>query len=130
MSGARVDDLTPDPSGRMGAEPALARLTEACRLAGLPDPAMVPEPVAAAGYFVSGPGSNDPRPARPWWSTTLAAVRVDASAVVPAQDGYRVLAMSGLTTSAASTCDAALLESVATVHRGQDPQAWQRLERT
>ncbi len=126
VSGTRIDDLTlTHPAGWSGAR--LAKLTEASRLAGLPDPAMVGEPVAAAGYFVSVLGR------------TIAAGSAlvvydfgggtfDASAVAPAQDGYRVLAMAGLDNVGGVDLDAALLEFVATVHRGQDPDAWHRLE--
>ena len=59
VSGARVDDLTlTHPAGWSGAR--LNKLTDASRLAGFPDPAMVPEPVAAAGYFVSVLGRSHP----------------------------------------------------------------------
>jgi hypothetical protein len=126
VSGARVDDLTlTHPAGWSGAR--LTKLTDASRLAGLPDPAMVPEPVAAAGYFVSVLGRTIPS------GSALVVYdfgggTFDASAVTPVPDGYRVLAMAGLDNLGGVDLDAALLEFVATVHRGQDPQAWQRLE--
>jgi hypothetical protein len=126
VSGAPIDDLTlTHPTGWSGER--LAKLTDACRLAGLPDPAMVPEPVAAAGYFVSVLGRTIPA------GSALVVYdfgggTFDASAVAPSEDGYRVLAMSGLDNVGGVDLDAALLEFVATVHRGQDPDAWQRLE--
>jgi hypothetical protein len=126
VSSARIDDVTlTHPAGWTGAR--LAKLVEACRLAGLPDPAMVPEPVAAAGYFVSVLGRTIPS------GSALVVYdfgggTFDASAVAPAQDGYRVLAMAGLDNLGGVDLDAALLEFVATVHRGQGPEAWQRLE--
>ncbi len=88
---------------------------------------MVPEPVAAAGYFVSVLGRTIPS------GSALVVYdfgggTFDASAVTPAHDGYRVLAMAGLDNLGGVDLDAALLEFVATVHRGQDPDAWQRLE--
>jgi Hsp70 protein len=126
VSGTRVDDLTlTHPAGWSGAR--LAKLTDASRLAGLPDPAMVAEPVAAAGYFVSVLGR-----AIPSGSALIVydfgGGTFDASAVTPAHDGYRVLAMAGLDNLGGVDLDAALLEFVTTVHRGQDPQAWHRLE--
>jgi Hsp70 protein len=126
VSGIRIDDLTlTHPAGWSGAR--LARLTDASRLAGLPDPGMMPEPVAAAGYFVSVLGRTIPA------GSALVVYdfgggTFDASAVTPAHDGYRVLAMAGLDKLGGVDLDAALLEFVTTVHRGQDPQAWQRLE--
>jgi Hsp70 protein len=126
VSSARIDDVTlTHPAGWTGAR--LAKLVEACRLAGLPDPAMVPEPVAAAGYFVSVLGRTIPS------GSALVVYdfgggTFDASAVAPAQDGYRVLAMAGLDNLGGVDLDAALLEFIATVHRGQGPEAWQRLE--
>jgi hypothetical protein len=126
VSGARVEDLTlTHPAGWTGAR--LAKLTEASRQAGMPDPALVPEPVAAAGYFVSVLGRAIPS------GSALVVYdfgggTFDASAVTPAQDGYRVLAMAGLDNVGGVDLDAALLEFVATVHRGHDPAAWQRLE--
>jgi Hsp70 protein len=126
VSGARIDDVTlTHPAGWTGAR--LVRLIEACRLAGLPDPAMMPEPVAAAGYFVSVLGRTIPS------GSALVVYdfgggTFDASAVAPAQDGYRVLAMAGLDNLGGVDLDAALLEFIATVHRGQGPEAWQRLE--
>lgn len=126
VSGARIDDVTlTHPAGWTG--PRLAKLVEACRLAGLPDPAMVPEPVAAAGYFASVLGRTIPA------GSALVVYdfgggTFDATAVTPAEDGYRVLAMAGLDHLGGVDLDAALLEFIATVHRGQDPAAWQRLE--
>jgi molecular chaperone DnaK (HSP70) len=46
----------------------------------------------------------------------------DVSAVVPAADGYQVLAVGGLDNLGGVDLDAALLEFVATVHRGQNPE--------
>ncbi len=126
VSGARIDDFTvTHPAGWSGAR--LARLTDASRLAGLPDPAMLPEPVAAAGYFVSVLGRTIPSGSA-LFVYDFGGGTFDASAVIPAHDGYRVLAMSGLDNLGGVDLDAALLEFVSTVHRGQDPEAWQRLE--
>jgi molecular chaperone DnaK (HSP70) len=126
VTGARVDDLTlTHPAGWSGAR--VAKLVEACRAAGLPDPAMVPEPVAAAGYFVTVLGRSIPA------GSALVVYdfgggTFDASAVTPSGDGYEVLAVGGLDNLGGVDLDAALLEFVATVHRGQNPDAWQRLE--
>jgi len=102
-------------------------LTDACRRAGLPDPRMVPEPVAAAGYFVAVLGRTIPA------GSALVVYdfgggTFDASVVSPAQAGYEVLAVAGLDDVGGVDLDAALLEHVARAHHATDPDAWQRLE--
>jgi molecular chaperone DnaK (HSP70) len=102
-------------------------LTDAARLADLPDPRLVPEPVAAAGYFSSVLGRTIP---------TGSALVVydfgggtfDASVVSPVDGGYVVLALDGLPDVGGVDLDAALLRHVADAHRDADPAAWQRLE--
>jgi molecular chaperone DnaK (HSP70) len=109
----------------------LALLQRAGAGAGLPEPRLLPEPVAAAGYFVSVLGRTIPAGSA-LVVYDFGAGTFDASVVVPdgtdqATGGYRVLALAGLVDVGGVDLDAALLRHVAASHRDTDPDAWDRL---
>jgi actin-like ATPase involved in cell morphogenesis len=126
VSAATIDDVTLTyPAGWDSAR--IGKLVDAARMAGLPLPSLVPEPVAAAGYFVSVLGRTIP--------TNSALVvydfgggTFDASVVAPAPDGYRVLAMRGVGNVGGVDLDAALLQYIARRHRDENPDLWRQLE--
>lgn len=102
-------------------------LAEACRQAELPDPRLVPEPVAAAGYFSAVLGRTI-SPGSALVVYDFGGGTFDASVVSPADGGYVVLAIDGLADVGGVDLDAALLQHVAQTHREADPEAWRRLE--
>jgi hypothetical protein len=110
-------------------DPRTGALREAGRRAGLREPRLVAEPVAAAGYFVSVLGRSIPAGSA-LVVYDFGAGTFDASVVVPSPDdagGYRVLAVAGLADVGGVDLDAALLRHVARTHHDADPEAWQRL---
>ncbi len=128
VSGAQPHNLDVTLTHPAGWDDARTRvLTDACRRAGLPDPRMMPEPVAAAGYFVAVLGRTLPA------GSALVVYdfgggTFDASVVTPAKSGYEVLAVAGLDDVGGVDLDAALFEHIARAHNATDPDAWRRLE--
>jgi len=105
----------------------VARLTEAADRAGLPAPDLLPEPVAAAAYFMSVLGREIPD------GSALVVYdfgggTFDASVVAPAADGYRVLAVRGIEQLGGADIDAVLFEHVARQYRDRYPEAWRGID--
>jgi actin-like ATPase involved in cell morphogenesis len=103
-------------------------LAEAADLAGLPNPRLVPEPVAAATYFVEVTGGTL-TPGSALVVYDLGAGTFDASVVTPTDEGYEVLAADGLEDLGGDDLDAALTEYIIGTHREADADAWDRLEK-
>jgi len=126
VSAATIDDVTLTyPAGWDAAR--VARLAQAARRAGLPEPSLMPEPVAAAAYFVSVLDRTIPV------NSALVVYdfgggTFDASVVAPTSDGYRVLGVRGLDNVGGVDLDAALLEHIAREQRATNPDVWRQLE--
>jgi hypothetical protein len=102
-------------------------LIDASVKAGLDTPRLVPEPVAAAGYFLTAPGAD-----LPVGSCIVVydfgAGTFDASVVRRTADGFVVLASEGLPDAGGLDIDAAIFAHLGAVYSGRDPAAWRRLE--
>ena len=103
-------------------------LIEAAGQADLPHPRLVPEPVAAAAYFVEVLGRTL-APGSTLVVYDLGGGTFEASVVARTNRGYEVLAVDGLDEAGGADLDAALLEHVIRTHGVADPQAWDRLEK-
>jgi actin-like ATPase involved in cell morphogenesis len=103
-------------------------LAEAARQAGMPRPALVAEPVAAAAYFVAVLGA---RVATGGCVVVydFGAGTFDASVVRRSQGGFQVLASVGLPDAGGLDVDAAVVSHLLTAHPDWDPGLRQRLTR-
>ncbi|MGI5242470.1 Hsp70 family protein [Dactylosporangium sp. CA-139066] len=101
-------------------------LLEAAARAGLGEPELLPEPVAAARYFTA----RLDRPVPPGSCLVvydLGAATFDVSVVRQAADGFSIAATGGLLDAGGLALDAALVE-LAHARTGPEP-AWDRLDR-
>jgi actin-like ATPase involved in cell morphogenesis len=104
-------------------------LTRAADLAGLPEPVLLAEPVAAAAYLVEVMG-HTVAPGSAIVVYDLGGGTFDASIVtVTADSGYELCAVDGLDHVGGADLDAALLDHVVQRYRDADPDAWRRLEK-
>ncbi|MER7277017.1 Hsp70 family protein [Dactylosporangium sp. NPDC000244] len=101
-------------------------LAAAAHAAGLPDVRMVPEPVAAAAYFVDVVEGAVPDGA-PIVVYDFGAGTFDASVVRRRADGFDVLATKGLDDTGGLDIDAAIVAHFGTVYAASRPELWQRL---
>ncbi|MEO3743208.1 Hsp70 family protein [Plantactinospora sp. B5E13] len=101
-------------------------LTEATVRAGLPAPTLVPEPVAAAGYFTAVLG-HAVRPGNLLVVYDLGAGTFDVSVVRRTGDGFEVCEVDGLADLGGLDLDALVVERVAAAVRPGHPEAWQRV---
>ncbi|MFD0745594.1 Hsp70 family protein [Phytohabitans flavus] len=101
-------------------------LERAARSAGLPEPRLVPEPVAAAAHFAAG---DDPvlRPGDRAVVYDLGAGTFDATVVRRTLTGFDVLANAGLPDAGGLDVDAAVLAHLGDVYAAADPDGWRRL---
>ncbi|BCB75688.1 hypothetical protein Pflav_020980 [Phytohabitans flavus] len=106
--------------------PRRAVLERAARSAGLPEPRLVPEPVAAAAHFAAG---DDPvlRPGDRAVVYDLGAGTFDATVVRRTLTGFDVLANAGLPDAGGLDVDAAVLAHLGDVYAAADPDGWRRL---
>jgi hypothetical protein len=102
-------------------------LSEAASQAGFPEPRLVPEPLAAASYFVEVLGRRIP-PGSALVVYDFGGGTFNASAVAAGKEFYDVLAVDGLDDVGGIDLDAALLDHFIRIHRDENPQGWQRLE--
>jgi Hsp70 protein len=95
--------------------------------AGLGEPRLVAEPVAAASYFVDVLGAS-----LPVGSCVLVydfgAGTFDASVVRRTADGFAVLASEGLPDAGGLDIDAAVVAHLGAVYSARDPAMWRRLQ--
>ncbi|MEE6256934.1 Hsp70 family protein [Plantactinospora sonchi] len=101
-------------------------VTEATVRAGLPAPTLVPEPVAAAGYFTAVLG-HAVRPGHLLVVYDLGAGTFDVSVVRRTGDGFEVCEVDGLADLGGLDLDALVVERVAAAVRPGHPQEWQRV---
>ncbi|GIJ73694.1 Hsp70 family protein [Virgisporangium ochraceum] len=102
-------------------------LTAAARIAGLPEPVLVHEPVAAAAHYAAA--HRSPLPAgRPVLVYDLGAGTCDATVVRRTPDGIDVVVSRGLDGVGGLDVDAAVVDMLAATVRPDDP-AWTRLRR-
>lgn len=101
-------------------------VTEATVRAGLPAPTLVPEPVAAAGYFTAVLG-HAVRPGNLLVVYDLGAGTFDVSVVRRTGDGFEVCEVDGLADLGGLDLDALVVERVAAAVRPGHPEAWQRI---
>ncbi|HEY1174830.1 MAG TPA: Hsp70 family protein, partial [Phytomonospora sp.] len=103
-------------------------LAEAARRAGIPSPAYLPEPVAAATFFV-----NEARARVPAGSLAvvydLGAGTFDASLVRRPGEGFEVLATGGLGDVGGLDLDGVVVDRIGAVVSRDDPAMWRRLTR-
>ncbi|MEV4138995.1 Hsp70 family protein [Dactylosporangium sp. NPDC049742] len=102
-------------------------LLDAAALAGLPVPALVAEPVAAATYFASVLG-HAVAPGQCVVVYDLGAGTFDASVVQRTADGFRDLSCRGLDDVGGIDLDALVVAHARTVVAARAPELWQRLE--
>ncbi|MEV4139506.1 Hsp70 family protein [Dactylosporangium sp. NPDC049742] len=101
-------------------------LQEAAALAGWPQVSLVPEPVAAARYFISA--LNHPLPLGAAMVVyDFGGGTVDIAVVRHSPEGFTVIGAGGLEDVGGLDLDAALVEHVGGLLRRSDPMAWQRL---
>ncbi|MFF5232558.1 Hsp70 family protein [Dactylosporangium sp. NPDC000521] len=103
-------------------------LQEAASLAGWPQVSLVPEPVAAARYFISALNHPLPRGAS-MVVYDFGGGTVDIAVVRHSPEGFTVIGAGGLEDVGGLDLDAALVEHVGGLLRRSDPMAWQRLHR-
>jgi hypothetical protein len=91
-----------------------------------PEPVLVPEPVAAASYFLTVAGSRLPDGSSAM-VYDLGAGTFDATVVRRTGDDFDVLATGGLGDVGGLDIDDAIVASLAEVYRGRHETAWARL---
>jgi Hsp70 protein len=102
-------------------------LRDAAVKAGLGEPRMVPEPVAAASYFVSAM-QNPPPVGGNLVVYDFGAGTFDASVVRRTGGGVEVLASEGLPDAGGLDVDAAILAHLGAVYSARNPDVWRQLE--
>jgi hypothetical protein len=125
VAGTTVESVTLTHPAGWGA-PRQGVLRAAAAAAGLPAPTLVPEPVAAAAYFVHVLGRRLPT------GSALAifdfgAGTFDASVVRREPDGFSTLAVEGLDAVGGIDVDAAIVEHIGEALTERAPEEWQRL---
>ncbi|WP_432977712.1 Hsp70 family protein [Dactylosporangium sp. CA-233914] len=124
VAGGPVAELTLTHPAAWGVSRRLA-LVEGAKLAGLPQPALMPEPVAAAHYFagvLQKPLTSD----QGLLVYDFGGGTFDASLVSRSGDGFDVRAVDGIDDLGGLDLDALVVEHT----RGQitDPEVWARLD--
>ena len=103
-----------------------AVLLDAARLAGLGTPQLVPEPVAAAAFFVAATGAAVPVGSRVV-VYDFGAGTFDASVVTRTATGWEVIASEGLDDAGGLDVDTAIVDYLGTVHSATHPQQMRQL---
>ena len=101
-------------------------LVEAARLAGLPTPRLIPEPVGAASYFTAILRAAVPV-GRSLAVYDLGGGTFDATVVRRTPAGFEVLAEEGLADVGGTDFDHAIVEHLGRTHGVSHPQRWERL---
>lgn len=101
-------------------------LASAAARAGLPEPTLVAEPVAAAAFLTVSSGAQIPDGGTVL-VYDLGAGTFDAAVVRRDATGFTVLAATGLDDAGGQAVDATLLGHVGAVCADRDPLSWQRL---
>ncbi|MFI5843297.1 Hsp70 family protein [Catenuloplanes sp. NPDC051500] len=103
-----------------------AVLREAAKQAGWPVVRLVSEPVAAASYFAHTAGTTIPVGGSVV-VCDLGAGTYDASVIRRTENGFALLATSGLSDGGGLDLDAAIVAHLGAVYAQKDPAAWERL---
>ncbi|MFY1674287.1 Hsp70 family protein [Plantactinospora sp. WMMB334] len=119
-----VDAVTLSYPATWGAR-RLATLTTAARLAGLPTPTTIHEPVSAAAHFVRLP-EVELAEGQPALVYDLGAGTFDATVIRRTGDGFDVVASQGLSDAGGLDIDAAIMASVSANLRPDD-DGWRYL---
>ncbi|WP_051110682.1 Hsp70 family protein [Longispora albida] len=101
-------------------------LVEASRIAGLPQPQLIPEPVGAASYFTAVLGSGVPV-GRSLAIYDLGGGTFDATVVRRTQTGFEVLAEEGLPDIGGVDFDHAVIEHLGSTYEASHAEKWKRL---
>ncbi|UWP85013.1 Hsp70 family protein [Dactylosporangium fulvum] len=102
-------------------------LHDAAVAAGFPQVSLVPEPVAAARYFISA--LNHPLPRGSAMAVyDFGGGTVDVAVVRNDEQGFTVIGSGGLEDAGGLDIDAALVELLGEVLRTTQPDVWRRLE--
>jgi actin-like ATPase involved in cell morphogenesis len=101
-------------------------LLEAAKLAGLGTPQLVPEPVAAAAFFVVATGAAVPVGSRVV-VYDFGAGTFDASVVTRTATGWEVIASEGLDDAGGLDVDTAIVDYLGTVHAAAHGEQLRRL---
>jgi molecular chaperone DnaK (HSP70) len=101
-------------------------LVDSARLAGLPAPQLIPEPVAAASYFTSVLGTAVP-PGRSLAIYDLGGGTFDATVVRRTQTGFEVLAEEGIGDIGGLDFDHGIVEHLGKTYGASHPDDWKRL---
>ncbi|HEY3503480.1 MAG TPA: Hsp70 family protein [Actinocatenispora sp.] len=101
-------------------------LVEGARLAGLPRPQLIAEPVGAASYFTAVLGTAVPV-GRSLAIYDLGGGTFDATVVRRTQSGFEVLAEEGLPDVGGLDFDHAIVEHLGRTYSQSHPDVWQRL---
>ncbi|MEV4514775.1 Hsp70 family protein [Dactylosporangium sp. NPDC049525] len=101
-------------------------LLDAARLAGLGTPQLVPEPVAAAAFFVVATGAAVPVGSRVV-VYDFGAGTFDASVVTRTATGWDVIASEGLDDAGGLDVDTAIVDYLGTVHNATHGELMRRL---
>ncbi|WP_432979513.1 ABC transporter substrate-binding protein [Dactylosporangium sp. CA-233914] len=101
-------------------------LVEAARMAGLPTPRLLAEPVAAAGYFTAVLG-NRVAPGQCLVVYDLGAGTFDASVVQHTGTGFETLAYRGIDDIGGLDLDALIVSHIGAALAESAPQAWQTI---
>nr|BFF26195.1 hypothetical protein GCM10025732_41600 [Glycomyces mayteni] len=99
---------------------------DAARLAGLPAPQLIPEPVAAASYFTSVLGTAVP-PGRSLAIYDLGGGTFDATVVRRTQTGFEVLAEEGVGDVGGLDFDHGIVEHLGKTYGASHQSDWNRL---
>jgi hypothetical protein len=127
VAGATPEALTLTHPAQWGVSRRLL-LIEAAQSAGLPQPRLVPEPVAAATYFTEVLGQRLP-PGAGVVVYDFGAGTFDASVVGRSGAGLEVLAVDGIDDLGGLDLDALIVEYARSQTTTADPAAWTRLDR-
>lgn len=125
VAGKRPDEVTLTHPAEWG-QARLTSLAEAAEKAGIPDPAYLPEPVAAATFFVTEEAVEVPVGSHAV-VYDLGAGTFDVSLVRRTADGFEVLSSGGLGDVGGLDLDGVVVDRVGVVLSHGEPAVWRRL---
>lgn len=135
-----LEQVLTEARRQLGGEPGQLRMThparwgerrrgllvEAARLAGLPRPQLIAEPVGAASYFTAVLGTAVPV-GRSLAIYDLGGGTFDATVVRRTRTGFEVLSEEGLNDVGGLDFDHAIVEHLGETYSASHPETWERL---